>query len=93
MAPRRHLPDLVANAEPTVPHGVVDSGSGVQCRLSASDAHLQLTVGGYAFTDAARLITGGRLGDIVGRRRMHMVGLAATAVVPQVLALITASFP
>src|SRR6185295_14834655 len=93
----------------------------LQRDLHVSDAALQLIVGGYAFMYASGMVTGGRLGDLVGYRRMFMTGVAAFAVasllcglarspaelvgarllqglagaamVPQVLALITATFP
>lgn len=89
--------------------------------LHASDVALELIVGGYAFAYASGLITGGRLGDIFGYRRLFILGMAgftvasalcgaaatpgqlvaarlaqgfaAAAMVPQVLALITAMFP
>jgi len=91
----------------------------LQRDLHASDALLQLVVGGYAFAYAAGLITGGRLGDVFGHRRMYVAGmvaftvsslacglarspvelvaarlaegLSAAAMLPQVLALITAT--
>src|SRR5579872_5223479 len=93
----------------------------MQRDLGASTAALQLVVGGYAFTYAAALISGGRLGDRYGYRRLFVLGMAAfviasaacgfaqtagelivarlfqglvaAAMVPQVLALITALFP
>ena len=93
----------------------------LQRDLHVSDAALQLIVGGYAFMYASGMVTGGRLGDLVGYRRMFMIGVATFAVasllcglaqspaelvgarllqgltgaamVPQVLALITATFP
>ncbi|WP_007517287.1 MFS transporter [Pseudofrankia saprophytica] len=43
--------------------------------LRASDAGLELIVAGYSFTYAAGLITGGRLGDRSGRRRMFLIGM------------------
>ncbi|ADD44743.1 MFS transporter [Stackebrandtia nassauensis] len=89
--------------------------------LNVTPAALELVVGGYAFTYAAGMITGGRLGDRLGHRRMFVYGMAAftlasvlcglamnpgqliafrllqgltgAAMVPQVLALITATFP
>ncbi|MBB5419627.1 MFS transporter [Paraburkholderia sp. CNPSo 3155] len=45
--------------------------------LNASDAQLQLVVSAYASAYAVLLITGGRLGDLFGRRRMFMTGMAA----------------
>ncbi|MFJ4208706.1 MFS transporter [Paenarthrobacter sp. NPDC089675] len=48
----------------------------LQHELSASDAELQLVVGGYAFTYAAGLVTGGRLGDHYGHGRMFTVGMS-----------------
>ena len=93
----------------------------LQRDLGVSDAALQLIVGGYAFMYASGMVTGGRLGDLVGYRRMFMIGVASFAIasllcglaqsptelvaarlvqgltgaamVPQVLALITATFP
>ncbi|MHB1738413.1 MAG: MFS transporter [Actinomycetes bacterium] len=89
--------------------------------LHASDGALQLIVGGYAFAYAAGLVTGGRLGDLFGYRRLFVVGMAsfaaaslacslaatpsqlvaarlaqgltAAAMLPQVLAVITATVP
>jgi EmrB/QacA subfamily drug resistance transporter len=89
--------------------------------LHVSDASLQLIVGGYAFMYASGMVTGGRLGDLFGYRRMFMIGVVAfvlasllcglsqspgelitarlvqgltgAVMVPQVLALITATFP
>jgi EmrB/QacA subfamily drug resistance transporter len=93
----------------------------LQRDLHVSDAALQLIVGGYAFMYASGMVTGGRLGDLVGYRRMFMIGVVSFAaasllcglaqssgelvaarllqgltgavMVPQVLALITATFP
>jgi hypothetical protein len=93
----------------------------LQRDLHVSDAALQLIVGGYAFMYASGMVTGGRLGDLLGYRRLFMAGVASFAVasllcglaqspvelviarllqgltgaamVPQVLALITATFP
>jgi EmrB/QacA subfamily drug resistance transporter len=93
----------------------------LQRDLNVSDAALQLIVGGYAFMYASGMVTGGRLGDLFGYRRMFMLGVVSFAaasllcglaqssgelvaarllqgltgaiMVPQVLALITATFP
>ena len=51
----------------------------IQGALSASEAELELVVGGYAFAYASGLITGGRLGDIYGHRKMYLWGLALFA--------------
>ncbi|EDZ98497.1 major facilitator superfamily MFS_1 [Burkholderia sp. H160] len=48
--------------------------------LDASNAQLQLVVSAYASAYAVLLITGGRLGDLFGRRRMFMTGMAAFVV-------------
>jgi EmrB/QacA subfamily drug resistance transporter len=89
--------------------------------LGAGQAALELIVGGYAFTYASGMVTGGRLGDLFGYRRLFLAGMAAftlasllcglagspgelvvarllqgltgAAMVPQVLALIGATFP
>jgi MFS family permease len=89
--------------------------------LGAGQVALELIVGGYAFTYASGLITGGRLGDLFGHRTAFLVGTASFTVasllcglaqspaqlvgarllqgltgavmVPQVLAVITSTFP
>jgi EmrB/QacA subfamily drug resistance transporter len=48
----------------------------VQRDLGASPAGIQLIVAGYALAFSSGLITGGRLGDIFGRRRMFLLGIA-----------------
>lgn len=93
----------------------------LQHELHAGQAALELVVGGYVFGYATGVVTGGRLGDLFGYRRMFLVGMAgftvasalcalarnpaelvgarllqgltAAVMVPQVLALITATFP
>ncbi|WP_051451669.1 MFS transporter [Actinospica robiniae] len=62
--------------------------------LHASSTELQWVIAGYTLAMAVALITGGRLGDIYGRRRMFLIGigaftvfsaLASAAVDPQML--------
>ncbi|HET8841114.1 MAG TPA: MFS transporter [Ktedonobacteraceae bacterium] len=47
----------------------------IQKGLDASFASMQFVVAGYSLTYAMLLITGGRLGDLYGRKRLFMVGL------------------
>ncbi|MGI8505314.1 MAG: MFS transporter, partial [Solirubrobacteraceae bacterium] len=44
--------------------------------LHTSSTALQWIVGGYALALAVGLLTGGRLGDLYGRRRMFLIGAA-----------------
>ncbi|WP_322044630.1 MFS transporter [Paraburkholderia sp. J67] len=44
--------------------------------LAASPSQLQLVVSAYACANAVAQITGGRLGDLYGRKRMFMIGMA-----------------
>jgi EmrB/QacA subfamily drug resistance transporter len=48
----------------------------IRADLGASLSALQWIAGGYALTFAIGLVTGGRLGDIFGRRRLFLAGLA-----------------
>ena len=51
------------------------SGPVLQRDLGASSSALQWIVAGYTLTFAVMLTTGGRLGDVFGRRRMFLVGI------------------
>nr|WP_246213899.1 MFS transporter [Kitasatospora viridis] len=101
---------IVNIAVPSIQHG-----------LGASFSAVQWVTGGYALAFAIGLITGGRLGDIHGRKRIFLIGMTgftlasalcglatdpamlvatrvlqgatAALMVPQVLAIIHASFP
>jgi len=44
--------------------------------LGAGDAALEWIIAAYALAFALGLVTGGRLGDVVGRRRVFLIGLA-----------------
>src|SRR4051794_16230166 len=57
---------IVNVAVPSIEHG-----------LGASSQSVQWIVSGYALTFGLTLVAGGRLGDIVGRRRMFILGLIA----------------
>jgi EmrB/QacA subfamily drug resistance transporter len=48
----------------------------IRQNLGASGAELQFVISAYAAAYAVFLITGGRLGDLFGRRRMFLAGLA-----------------
>ncbi len=52
----------------------------IQSGLHASPAQVQLIFAGYGVALTAGLITGGRLGDLYGRRRMFGIGLAVFTV-------------
>jgi MFS family permease len=51
----------------------------IQDDLGASLSSLEWTVNAYTLSFAVLLITGGRLGDIFGRRRMFLFGVVAFA--------------
>jgi len=47
----------------------------IQSTLHTSAAELQLVISGYAAAYAVFLITGGRLGDLFGRRKIFLIGV------------------
>ncbi len=57
--------------------------------LHASNGALQLIVGGYAFAYAAGLVTGGRLGDLFGYRRLFVAGMTGFALASLACSLAT----
>lgn len=48
----------------------------IRSNLHANNADIQFVVAGYALAYAVMLITGGRLGDIFGRKRLFLIGMA-----------------
>jgi MFS family permease len=48
----------------------------IRASLHASGAGLQLVIAGYVITYAVLLVTGARLGDIIGHRTMFLAGVA-----------------
>jgi EmrB/QacA subfamily drug resistance transporter len=51
----------------------------IQSDLGASISSLEWVINGYSLSFAVLLATGGRLGDILGRRRMFLVGVVLFA--------------
>ncbi|HEX8552477.1 MAG TPA: MFS transporter [Abditibacteriaceae bacterium] len=47
----------------------------IRADLHATDAEIQLTIAGYGLAYAVCLVTGGRLGDIYGRKKMFLWGM------------------
>ncbi len=48
----------------------------IRVNLRANNADIQFVVAGYGLAYAVMLITGGRLGDLYGRKRLFMLGMA-----------------
>lgn len=76
---------------------VLVAAPAIQSGLHASDADIQLIMAGYQLTYAVALITGARLGDLFGRRRLFAIGMAlftlssvACAAAPEANVLIAA---
>lgn len=57
--------------------------------LGASPAQLQLVISGYASGYGVFLITGGRLGDLYGRKRCFLIGMAGFSLASLVCGLAT----
>src|ERR1700730_3268526 len=47
----------------------------IRNNLGANNADIQFVVAGYGLAYAVMLITGGRLGDIYGRKRLLLIGM------------------
>jgi EmrB/QacA subfamily drug resistance transporter len=52
----------------------------IQRDLGASISGLEWTINGYTLSFAVLLATGGRLGDVFGRRRMFLIGVVVFAI-------------
>jgi MFS family permease len=63
--------------------------SSIHDSLGANPAQLQLVVSGYACGYGVFLITGGRLGDLYGRKRCFLVGMAGFSLASLVCGLAT----
>lgn len=66
---------------------VVVAAPAIEASTGASSAQLQWVVAAYTLALGAGLITGGRLGDSYGRKRIFLLGLAAFAVTSALCAL------
>jgi EmrB/QacA subfamily drug resistance transporter len=79
-APRRWLalPVLLTGAFlPILDFNVVNLAlPAIRQDLDATSSEVQFVISAYAATYAVFLITGGRLGDLFGRRRMFLLGVA-----------------
>ncbi|MEC3913057.1 MFS transporter [Nocardia sp. CDC160] len=53
------------------------AASSLETDLHAGESALELIVGGYGFAYASGLITGGRLGDLHGHRKLFVLGMVA----------------
>ncbi len=63
----------------------------IQTDLNFSPENLQWVISGYALTFGGLLLLGGRMGDLLGRRRLFMIGLGLFAVTSLVAALSVSS--
>jgi EmrB/QacA subfamily drug resistance transporter len=48
----------------------------IRSNLNANNADIQFVIAGYGLAYAVILITGGRLGDIFGRKKLFMIGMS-----------------
>jgi EmrB/QacA subfamily drug resistance transporter len=48
----------------------------IRSNLAANNADIQFVIAGYGLAYAVLLITGGRLGDIYGRKRLFIIGMS-----------------
>lgn len=63
----------------------------IKGNLHASNAELQLVISGYAAAYAVFLITGGRLGDLFGRRKVFLAGISGFGLASVLCGLATSS--
>jgi EmrB/QacA subfamily drug resistance transporter len=63
----------------------------IQTDLNFSPENLQWVISGYALTFGGFLLLGGRIGDLLGRRRLFMIGLGLFAITSLVAALSVSS--
>lgn len=61
----------------------------IQSSLDTSAGELQLVISGYAAAYAVFLITGGRLGDLFGRKRIFLLGISGFGLASVVCGLAT----
>ncbi|MEU9000352.1 MFS transporter [Streptomyces caniferus] len=54
---------------------VLIAAPAIQDDLHASDAQLQFVLAGYQLIYAVTLVTGGRLGDLYGRKKVFLIGM------------------
>ena len=63
----------------------------IQTDLNFSPENLQWVISGYALTFGGLLLLGGRIGDLLGRRRLFMIGLGLFAATSLLAALSVSS--
>ncbi len=72
---------LIGGLLPPVDFFIVNTGlPSIQSGLAATPAQVELVISGYAAAYAVFLITGGRLGDLYGRRRLFILAMAGFTV-------------